>query len=147
MTKKILAATVAIVILVGGGSFYGGMKYAQGKTPQRSAQGNFGNLQRTGAANMGGLRGSGSGGFTAGEIIAKDNGSITVKLNNGGSKIVFYSDTTEVDKFAKGTASDLQIGESVTISGQANQDGSITAQSVQIRPNMPSPNPASTNNQ
>lgn len=147
MTKKVLVTGAVIVILVGGGSFYGGMKYAQSKIPQRSAQGNFGNLQRSGTANMGGLRGSGSGGFTAGEIIAKDSGSITVKLNDGGSKIVFYSNTTEVDKFAKGTAGDLQIGESVTISGQANQDGSITAQSVQIRPNMPSPSPASTNNQ
>ena len=137
MTKKILVVTMAIVILVGGGSFYGGMKYAQSKTPQRSAQGNFGELQRNGAANIGGLRGGGSGGFTAGEIIAKDNSSITVKLNNGGSKIVFYSDTTEIDKFAKGMAGDLKIGESITVNGQANQDGSLTAQTIQIRPTRP----------
>ncbi len=145
--KKSLIIAVAIAVVFGGAGFYGGTKYAQSKTPQRSAQGNFGNLQRSGAANMGGLRGNGSGGFTTGEIIAKDNNSVTVKLNDGGSKIVFYSNTTEVDKFAKGTAGDLQIGESVTVSGQANQDGSITAQSVQIRPNMPSPSPASTSNQ
>ncbi len=133
MTRKVLIIVAVVVVLVGGGSFYGGMKYAQSKTPQRSAQGNFGNFQRSGAANMGGLRGNGSGGFTTGEVIAKDSSSITVKLNDGGSKIVFYSDATEVDKFAKGTAGDLQIGESVTVSGQANQDGSLTAQTIQIR--------------
>ena len=137
MTRKILVTVVVVVILVGGGSFYGGMKYAQSKVPQRTGQGNFGDFQRNSAANMGGLRGSGSGGFTIGEIIAKDSSSVTVKLNDGGSKIVFYSDTTEIDKFAKGTAGDLQIGESVTVSGQANQDGSLTAQTIQIRPARP----------
>ncbi len=137
MTKKALVAVAVIVILVGGGAFYGGMKYAQSKVPQRTGQGNFGDLQRSGAANMGGLRGNGSGGFTTGEIIAKDSSSVTVKLNNGGSKIVFYSDATEVDKFAKGTAGDLQVGKSVTVSGQANQDGSLTAQTIQIRPARP----------
>ncbi len=137
MTKKALVTVAVIVVLVGGGSFYGGMKYAQSKVPQRIGQGNFGNLQRSGAANMGGLRGNGSGGFIAGEIIAKDSSSVTIKLNDGGSKIVFYSDATEVDKFAKGTTSDLQIGESVTVGGQANQDGSLTAQTIQIRPARP----------
>ncbi len=137
MTKKISAIVAVAIVLVGGGAFYGGMKYAQSKIPQRTGQGNFGDLQRSGAANMGGLRGNGSGGFTTGEIIAKDSSSVTVKLNDGGSKIVFYSDTTAVDKFAKGTAGDLQIGESITVNGQANQDGSLTAQTIQIRPARP----------
>lgn len=132
--KKTLLSVLIAVVVVGGGAFYGGMKYAQSKTPQRTGQGNF---QRNGTANIGGLRGNGSGGFTVGDIIAKDNNSITVKLNDGGSKIVFYSGTTEVDKFAKGTAGDLQVGESVTVSGQANQDGSLTAQTIQIRPARP----------
>ncbi len=134
MTRQVLVTVTVIVVLVGGGSFYGGMKYAQSKTPQKSAQGNFQN----GMANIGGFRnertGTTGGGFTAGEIIAKDSSSVTVKLNNGGSKIVFYSDVTEVDKFAKGTAGDLQIGGSITVSGQANQDGSLTAHTIQIRP-------------
>jgi hypothetical protein len=135
MTKKTFVTVAVIVVLVGGGSFYGGMRYAQ-STRQNFASRNLGG-QRNGTANIGGLRGGGSGGFTAGEIIAKDNTSITIKLNDGGSKIVFYSDATEVDKFAKGTAGDLQIGESVTVSGQANQDGSLTAQTIQIRPARP----------
>lgn len=139
MSKKFIIIILISHLAAIGVGVYGGMKYSQSKIPQRTGQGNFGNLQRSGAANIGGFRGSGSGGFTAGEIIAKDSSSITVKLNDGGSKIVFYSDTTEVDKFAKGTANDLQIGESVTVNGGANQDGSITAKSIQIRPAMLAP--------
>jgi len=138
--RRIITVVVITAVLAGGGAFYGGMKYAQSKVPQR---GNFSaNFQRNGAANIiGGTRANGSGGFTAGDIVAKDNNSITVKLSNGSSKVVFFSDTIEVDKFAKGTASDLQVGESVTVGGQANQDGSITAQTIQIRPSQP-PAPA-----
>jgi len=138
--KKSLIIAVAIAVVFGGTGFYGGMKYAQ-STRQNFASRNLGG-QRSGVANIGGLRGNESGGFTAGEIIAKDNSSVTVKLNNGGSKIVFYSDATEVDKFVKGTTGDLQIGESVVVSGDANQDGSLTAQTIQIRPTGPAVPPA-----
>jgi hypothetical protein len=137
--KKILTSVLVTAVLVGGGAFYGGMKYAQSKMPRRIGQGDFGNFQQMGAANIGGLRGNRSGGFAVGEVIAKDKNSVTIKLNNGGSKIVFYSDATEVGKFTKGTADDLQVGESVTVSGDANQDGSITAKLIQIRPAVPVP--------
>jgi hypothetical protein len=135
--KKILMSVLITAVLVGGGAFYGGMKYVQSKASSRLAQGNFGNFQRNSMASIGGLRGNRFGGFAAGEIIAKDNNSVTIKLNNGGSRIVFYSNSTEVGKFTKGTADDLQVGESVTVSGDANQDGSITAKLIQIRPTAP----------
>jgi len=37
-------------------------------------------------------------------------------------------------KAAQGSMSDLSIGENVTVTGVTNSDGSITAQSVQVRP-------------
>ena len=125
------------VLLVAGASFYGGMAYSQNMAAAQRAQ-------RTGGAFAGrGGRTSG-GGFTGGEIIAQDSQSITVKLPNGSSQIVFFSDSTKIMKSVDGTASDLATGKQVTVSGTANPDGSITAQSIQLRPLPPaSTTPAS----
>ena len=130
--KKILPIIIALVV-VGGGAFYGGMKYAQSKGSNSARQTRFQQFGVGGGA--GGQRGTqAGGGFATGEILSKDDKSVTIKLPNGGSQIVFYSDTTEVSKFVNGTPSDLEIGKTVTINGKANQDGSITAQSIQLRP-------------
>ena len=141
MKKLIMIATV-VAVAVGGGAFYGGMKYAQ----SQGGRGNFANLtpeqRQQLMANAGGAgfrtgtgqgRGGMNGGFTSGEIISKDGTSVTVKMPDGGSKIIFYSDSTEVGKFVNGMSADLEIGKNITINGTANQDGSITAQSIQIR--------------
>ena len=153
--KKTLLTVLAVAVVVGGGAFYGGMKYAQGRISQGFWEGMANiNLSGQSPSGQGGLRGGRAGttgtdgGFTAGEIIAKDDKSITVKLRDGlsgqgGSKIVFFSDATEISKFANGAAADLEIGKSVSLSGKANSHGSITAQSIQLRP-MPvsTPTPA-----
>lgn len=155
--KKNVLITVILVIIVGAGAFYGGMKYNQSKnqTTNLSASG-FANLtpeqrqarlQQMGASGLGATaRGNrAGGGFTAGEIIAKDDKSITVKLQDGGSKIVFFSVATPVTKSVNGSASDLSTGEQVVVTGTANQDGSLTAQSIQLRPagsQPPIPQPA-----
>jgi hypothetical protein len=128
--KKAILIIVAIAIVVGGLSFYGGMKYQESKIPKGVAGRNF---QNTGGLN--GSTGQRSSNFSNGEIVSKDDKSVTIKLGDRGSKIIFYSDTTEISKFVAGTANDLEIGKSVTINGTTNQDGSLTAQSIQIRPN------------
>jgi len=134
--KKIIIITLIAVIVVGAGAFYGGLKYGQSKNSRGIGQGNF---QAIGAGRNGNGSRSGAG-FVSGEIISKDDKSITVKLVNGGSKIVFYSDKAEIGKFVNGTLSDLNVGENVVVNGTANQDGSLTAQSIQIRPTpMPTP--------
>lgn len=140
--KKLILVAVIVAVLVGGGSFYGGMKYAQSKTPVRgSGFGGTGNF--AGLRGNGGARGGATGaGFTSGDIISKDATSITIKLQDGGSKIVFYSNATKVSKFVDGTAGDLIVGKTVSITGTANSDGSITASLVQLRPAIsPSPSP------
>lgn len=133
--KKILPLIIIVILVVGAGSFYGGMKYAQSKKSTNGGSSNF----RTGLGggfNRTGNRQAGTG-FATGEIIAKDDKSITIKLRDGGSKIIFYSDSTEIGKFVNGASNDLEVGKTVMVNGKTNQDGSITAQSLQIRPITP----------
>lgn len=134
--KKFLPVIIGVAVLVGGGSFYGGMKYAQAKSPARGGRGQFATFQGgpggAAGARTGGNRGAG--GFVGGEILSNDGKTLTLKLSSGGSKIVFLSDSTEVSKFVSGAASDLEVGKNVMVVGKANDDGSVTAQSVQLRP-------------
>ncbi len=132
MNKKYLVSILVIVMLaVGGGAFYGGMIYGKGQNirPEFTA-GNFqgvrGNRTGTTAAD---------GSIVSGDIISSDTNSVTLLLpNNAGSKIIFFSDTTQISKYDAGTASDLTAGNSVSVMGTPNSDGSVSAQTIQIRP-------------
>ncbi len=148
--KKILPVIIIAIILTGTGAFFGGFKYADSKNagalfPREGAP-NFAGMtstERQQRMTQGGLAGSRmsdgnqSKGIIGGEIIAKDDQSITIKLHDGGSKIVFFSDSAEISKFEKGSAGDLQTGKIVMIGGKTNGDGSVTAQTIQINPEMP----------
>lgn len=147
MTKKVLPIIIAVVV-IGVGAFYGGMKYAESKSPTNSSLPS-GNFQNRGAANgAGGMR-AGNGqtaGMNAvnGEIISKDDKSVTLKLRDGGSQIVFLSNTTEITKSAAGSLSDLEVGQNVFIGGKKNSDGSVTANTIQLRPNISPSSPSSS---
>jgi hypothetical protein len=58
-------------------------------------------------------------------------------LPKGGSKIVFYGDNTKISKSVAGAFSDLEIGAEISASGKANDDGSITAEAIQLRLSAP----------
>ncbi len=90
------------------------------------------------------LRGSGIGSFRggtqnggnviSGNVLSKDSQSITVKLKDGSSEIVFYSSSTAITKPVSGSSADIQTGSQIFVSGTQNSDGSITAQTIQLRP-------------
>ncbi len=141
MSKKIqIIIFIVSLVVVGGGAFYGGMFY---KTSQLSAQ----RAEFTGTRNRAGgdNRSTAGTGFISGDIVFKDDQSLTIKMRDGSSKIVFYSDSTEVSKFVAGALIDLVVGNTVMVNGKTNTDGSVTAQSIQLRPTMPQTMP--TNNQ
>ena len=141
MQQKVLVPIlIVLIIVVGAGAFYGGMVYGKGQTKssgqQRFAQmgGNF--AGGAGATRRGGA-GTQGGGFVNGQILSNDGKTMTVKINTGGSKIIFLSDTSEVSKMASGTPSDLTVGQNIMVTGKTNTDGSVTASTIQIRPAMP----------
>ncbi len=140
--KKLLPIVIGVALLVGAGSFYGGMKYASAKSPTRNFQHPTG--AAGGNAGFGGgqgpdARGNTMGSFITGEILSNDGKTLTVKGRDGSSKIVLLGDTTEVSLFVAGKPADLEVGKSVMVQGKANTDGSVTAQSVQLRPAMTPP--------
>ncbi len=135
--NKILPIIIAVIV-TGSIAFYGGMKYQTSKTPAGLAGANFQKQmfsgqdgQQNGTARR--IGGTGGANMTAGKIIARDAQSITVKSGNGGSKIIFFSDSTKITKSTDGTTGDIEIGQTVTAGGKQNTDGSLTAETLQIR--------------
>ena len=145
MQKKIVGGVVVVVLM--GGAFWGGVQYEKGQAPGggngQYAAGGFGG-PGGGVNGAGGARGSRgmNGGFISGSIVSSDAQSITVSLASGGSKVVYLSEATKVLKSTTGTKDDVRAGMSVMITGTPNQDGSVVAQSIQIRPDMPGRAPA-----
>jgi hypothetical protein len=152
MDSKTIVGGLAVLVVVAGGSFYGGMKYAQHSRGARFAQGGPNGAQFFAAnGQRGGRFTGGNGGFVAGTIVSKDASSVTIQLGGPnasstndspstgsgqaiGSKIVLYNSSTQVGKFNTGTSDDLKVGDMVTVQGAQNSDGSVTAQMIQIRP-------------
>ena len=139
MKKNQIIIAIIVLVLVGGISFYVGTKVGGGNAGVNNRSGQFsaGGLGGPGGARAGRGGQGGGAGFVAGEVINKDATSITVKLNNGGSKIIFVATSTAVQKTSAGSIADIVVGSQITANGQANADGSINATTISQRPNVP----------
>jgi hypothetical protein len=149
--QKCLVIAVAACIVVGAGAFAGGMAYgrsassaAGNRSAANGAAFNRDNGAGPGFANgqgfaRNGASGSRTGGRTfggnvVGEILKMDSQSLTVKLQDGGTRLVFLSDKTTVMKTETAAVTDLVQGTTVRVMGSSNQDGSVMAQNIQIVP-------------
>lgn len=128
---------IAVAILFSAAGFFGGVKYQESKPAKFSAQLGSGQIVRNGQR---GQTGSGSnimrGGLRPvnGEIISADEKSITVKLQDGSSKIIILSGKTQISTAQTVDRSSLKTGETVSVFGTENNDGSVTAQNIQLNP-------------
>lgn len=136
MKKKITGIIIGAIFLAGV-AFYGGMRYGKNSAEAQSP----GVAGGRGARTAGFRGGVGQGGFVNGEITAKDDKSITVKMRDSSSKFVFFSPTTAVLKSTAGSVDDLVVGTEIVANGIGNTDGSVSAQSIQIRPPGGTPMP------
>jgi len=128
MKRKQIITIAIVVVLVAGLSFWGGMKFGRSGSSARGGQ--FAGMRSGQSAGKNIRLG---GGLIAGEILSKDDKSLTVKTSDGSTKIIFYAPSTRVEKTIDGTSADLVAGKSVSVVGISNTDGSVTAKSVQLR--------------
>ena len=157
--KRVLIGVAAIVLaaLAAGAAFYGGMKLGQkqvirdpmkylaggdGAFSIQVGEGQFpggpaGNFQGRGDQFPGAQGTPGAGmvvggrGFSADTIQAIDGNTIILSTADGTVKVI-TSDTTYIQKYMAATVADLEVGESVIVSGTENDDGSITARSIRV---------------
>lgn len=135
MNKDLKIKLIVGALLIACLSFYAGTKVSQSRNAGPTG------FMRNSSVNSG--QKMRMGGFLSGEVISKDATSITLKTRDGSTKIVLFSASTDILKSTSGKSDDLNIGEQVVVTGSSNADGSLSAQSIQIRPNMPVP-PAQT---
>ncbi len=127
-----IAGLVLGAILIGGGSFYAGLKFGARRAGAFGAgAGQFGT--RTGGVRMM------NGGVATGQVLSVDATSMTIKLRDGSSKIVFFSNTTPVMKSTAGATTDVTTGVMVLVTGTANADGSLSAKTISINPASTTP--------
>jgi len=155
----LIVVVVVVVVAVGVGAFFAGhatagggtptlqeaLKVIQNATPQQRAQafgngGGFGGFGGGGGGGGGGTGGTGGtgggrgafGGGVFGSIISADSNSITVKTTDGSTRIVLFSGSTTISKFASATTSDLTNGQNVLVTGTSNSDGTVTASRIEV---------------
>jgi len=145
--NNVIIIVVATLILSGVIGFFIG-KLTQNKSQSASVSpfGNFGmnrfdrsgNRQNSNSQNAGQSQNNNMNGpqQVVGEILSQDDKSITVKMTDGSSKIIFFNDTTAINKSSVATKTDLKVGEKVAVFGPTNSDGSVTANNIQLNPQI-----------
>lgn len=115
--------------------FFAGMQFSNYQRQQ--SRGNY--------AAQGGNNGTGNGQFgtrngasrrpgVSGDVISLDTNSATVKLQDGSTKIVILTSSTNYVNTSTASKNDLKVGQRINAFGTVNSDGSLTASNVQLNP-------------
>lgn len=149
--QTLLVGTLALLIGISGG-MYGGVKLGTAKNfsgffGDDDARGGYNQshdgrmfggqkhrneFENTDAHRSASRSGIVRGGSIVGEVLAKDDTSITIKTPDGSSIVVFYGESTAVGTLSKAHKEDIATEQKVRVIGAENTDGSIAAQSIHI---------------
>jgi len=117
-------------------AFAGGFAVANATAPKVATAnangGNLGNGQGFGPGASGRPRGGGFGGGASGTVGSVSSDQMTITTAAGGQRIVLLTPTTTVTQVTSATKAltDLAAGQTVTVVGTSNPDGSVTATNV-----------------
>jgi hypothetical protein len=128
---RFITPVLALVAALGIGLF-GGVLIGQNTASSTQAAGGFGGGERpdgaTGEAPTGG--GGAMGGFTSGTVTSIDGDVVTLELEDGSTVTITATSDTTVTTTTDGTVSDLAEGDSLTVMGEADDDGNVAATSI-----------------
>lgn len=138
--NMIVACTVTAVV-AGSIGFFGNNLYQQSQRNSRfpqmenrtgNGQNNFGTNRQVNGSIQPGMMGRG--GALNGEVTAKDNKTLTIKLSDGSSKIVILSDNTTYRTSTETTQDKVEIGTKIAAFGTTSTDGTTVATSIEVNP-------------
>jgi pectate lyase len=129
INKQIIVSSLISIIVAGGIGYYVGSHRVS--TASNMRQGMMG---QAGLGARGGFARGASGGMVNGSVVSLTDNVLTLKARDGGSRVILFTAGTKVTKSVDGARTDVKDGVNVVILGTQNTDGSITAETVQIRP-------------
>jgi hypothetical protein len=147
----VVLGAVLVVLLVGGGSFYGGMVFEHSRQTNLQAQffagrgfSESGQLPFAGTPPAGfGLPGNpnaaGQGGLgrgASGTVESLEGDTLTLSTAQD-QTTVLLTDQTVINRFVAVERGDLQPGAQVTVLGERDDSGRITATTIQILSDAP----------
>lgn len=137
-TPVLVAVGAIVAIILAGGSFVAGRTVGTNEA-QASASASIGRQGRGQGQGQGQVQfgGAGTAGRAlSGQILAVGDGTITIQLSQDpaaqGSRIVLVAPSTRVVKTTETDVklADLKAGDRVTVVGQENADGTVSATAV-----------------
>ncbi len=139
MKKKDFFWLIALVV-IGGIAFFSGQQLSENlsggdQMARQFAAGQFpGRLNADGRTSGGSLGARADGQtVTGGEILSLSDNNLTIKLPDGGSKIIYFATSTEMWRQTAAQLSDFKVGESITANGTENDAGALEADIIQFR--------------
>jgi hypothetical protein len=141
LTHLALAALGAFAVAGAGGFYLGRTTAGGGQRAEWMAQGAGGGFGQGTDRMMGNGQGADQApraprglGMTRGEIIQLSDDDITVKLPDGGTRLVLTNESVPVTSCSVGTREQLSVGQTIMATGQADATGTVAADSLQILP-------------